>query len=267
MLYPHESVGRFSIKMKEITRTVCWFSCGAASAVATKIALEKYDNCVVAYQDTGAEHPDNERFLRDCEKWFGQEIIRLKSEKYQDIWDVFEKTRYLVGVAGARCTSELKRKVAEDFINFFHDREIFGYTAEEANRLDRFKKQNEERIIVAPLIEEGITKKECFQQLHRSGIQLPVMYRIGYRNNNCIGCVKGQAGYWNKIRVDFPEVFSRMAKTERELNAAINKRYEGKKRIRVFLDELDPQAGNYKAEPSIACGLFCGADGQGELPL
>ncbi len=37
------------------------------------------------------------------------------------------------------------------------------------------------------------------------------MYDLGYPNNNCIGCVKGGMGYWNKIRKDFPEVFQKRA--------------------------------------------------------
>ena len=54
-------------------RIVCWFSCGAASAVATKLAIKRHgtDNLYVGYQDTGSEHPDNRRFLKDCEEWFG----------------------------------------------------------------------------------------------------------------------------------------------------------------------------------------------------
>jgi hypothetical protein len=87
------------------------------------------------------------------------------------------------------------------------------------------------------------------------------MYKMGYRNNNCIGCVKGQSGYWNKIRRDFPGVFARMAATERELDAAICKREgvtDGKRwRERVFLDELPPDAGRYNAEPDIECGVLC----------
>jgi 3'-phosphoadenosine 5'-phosphosulfate sulfotransferase (PAPS reductase)/FAD synthetase len=89
-------------------RVVCWFSCGAASAVATKLAVEKYADVKIVYCDTGAEHEDNKRFMADCEKWFNQKITVLKSEKYADTWDVFEKTKYLVGVGGARCTTELK---------------------------------------------------------------------------------------------------------------------------------------------------------------
>ena len=93
--------------------------------------------------------------------------------------------------------------------------------------------------------------------IDRAGIEVPEMYKMGYQNNNCIGCVKGQQGYWNKIRVDFPDVFHRMSEVERKLDVSINKRYEGKNRIRVFLDELDPKAGNILKEPKIECGIIC----------
>ena len=242
---------------REIKRTICWFSCGAASAVATKFALKKYDNCVIVNQDTGSEHHDNERFKVDCQNWFGQEIITLKSDKYTDIWDVFKKTKYIAGVNGARCTGELKRKVAEDFLNHFEDREIFGYTIEEKARMDRFKANNNERIIECPLIDEGFDKADCHGMIERAGIEMAAMYKLGYANNNCIGCPKGGAGYWNKIRVDFPEVFDRMAKQERSLDVAINKKYVKGERIRVFLDEMPPDMGNILTEPSISCGLFC----------
>jgi hypothetical protein len=55
-------------------RRLVWFSCGAASAVAAKLAVEKYeDACEVVYCDTMAtEHPDNQRFFNDVERWIGQ---------------------------------------------------------------------------------------------------------------------------------------------------------------------------------------------------
>jgi len=238
---------------------ISWFSCGAASAVATKIALKKYKNLRIIYQDTGSEHPDNKRFLKDCEKWFDKEIEIIKSEKYTDIWDVFNKTKWLVGPSGARCTSELKRKVAESIIDWGENQqfEIFGYTFEEKNRMERFKLNNNERKIVCPLIDKCLTKDDTLGLIWKAKIKLPKMYELGYRNNNCIGCVKGGAGYWNKIKKDFPDVFNKMAKQERELNVAINKTYINGKRIKIFLDELPENMGNYKNEPSISCGLFC----------
>lgn len=59
-----------------------------------------------------------------------------------------------------------------------------------------------------PLIEAGLQKEDCFAALQAAGIELPVMYRLGFDNNNCIGCPKGGNAYWNLIRKHFPEYSS-----------------------------------------------------------
>lgn len=246
---------------KDRDRVVVWFSCGAASAVATHLTLEKYDFYLpveIVYTDPGFEHEDNYRFLEDCAKWFGQEIKILKSKDYRDIYDVFEKTRFLVGPGGARCTTELKKKVRQQFERVWADIQVFGFDITEQSRAERFRQNNPEVYLETPLIDAGFTKKDCFQALRRAGIELPAMYKLGYKNNNCIGCVKGQAGYWNKIRKDFPNVFNRMAEMEERLGVAINKSYAGDgKRKRVFLKDLPPDAGRYEQEPSWECGVLC----------
>lgn len=236
-------------------RIVSWFSCGAASAVATKKAIEKYgkENFIIASCVIDNEHEDNERFLKDCEKWFGLPILRLKSDKYTDCWDVWEKTKYLVGVKGARCTTEMKKMVRQKFQKPWSDIQIFGFTSEEKHRADRFLEQNPEAGLITPLIDLNISKDDCFKILSDAGIDLPAMYKLGYKNNNCIGCVKGGAGYWNKIRRDFPEVFEKMAKLERKLGRTILK-VKGK---RTYLDELDHKAGHKQKESSMECGLWC----------
>jgi hypothetical protein len=248
-------------------RVVAWFSAGATSAVAAMEAVRKYghDNLVVAYCDTGSEHESNAKFLKDVEAWIEHPITILKSKKYSDIWDVFELTGWLVGPAGARCTGELKRAVRQQFEDF-DDIQVFGYDPAEVNRVEKFKTSNPEVKIWCPLIEKGLTKAHCLQILRNAGIELPAMYQPqksggAYDHNNCIGCVKGQSGYWNKIRVDFPEVFDRMAKLERKIGAAICKTeptVDGlRQRIPVYLDELAPDAGNFDAEPGLSCDMFC----------
>ena len=240
-----------------MNRIVSWFSCGAASAVATKKALEKYgpESFVIASCIVENEHSDNERFLQDCERWYGMSILRLRSEKYKDCWEVWEKTKYLAGIHGARCTTEMKKLVRQKFQKI-RDIQIFGFTSEEKHRANRFMENNPEVNLKTPLIELGLSKKDCFIELQKAKIELPAMYKLGYKNNNCIGCVKGGAGYWNKIRKDFPETFERMAKLERTLNAKIT-RFKNK---RVFLDELPPDAGRNQKEPDMECGLWCKED-------
>jgi len=232
-------------------RIVCWFSCGAASAVATKLAIAENAGklpVVIAYTEVLEEHPDNKRFLAECEKWFGQKIVILGNDYYQrSIYETF-KTSAMNIRGAAPCTRVLKKQVRERFEQV-GDRQVFGYTAEEQQRYDRFIDANNDVDIWVPLIERGLGKEDCLAMLRNANIELPEMYKLGYHNNNCIGCVKGGMGYWNKIRVDFPEQFDRMAKLERFKKQTIFKDR--------YLDELKPTDGNYPQEQSIECSIFC----------
>lgn len=107
------------------------------------------------------------------------------------------------------------------------------------------------------MTDAGLSKPDCLALLQDAGIEIPEMYKLGYKNNNCIGCVKGGMGYWNKIRRDFPEVFARMAIVERTVDHTILKETKDKKSIPVFLDELDPERGNIDEEVDIECSFFC----------
>lgn len=232
-------------------RIVCWFSCGAASAVATKLAIA--DNAgklplVIAYTEVLEEHPDNKRFLAECERWFGQEILILGNDYYKrSIYETF-KTSAMNIRGAAPCTRVLKKQVRERF-ELPTDRQVFGYTAEEEERLNRFIDANNGVDIWTPLIDKGLMKTDCLAMLKNAGIELPAMYRMGYHNNNCIGCVKGGMGYWNKIKVDFPDQFQRMATLERQKGQTIFKDR--------YLDELKPTDGNYPQEQNIECSIFC----------
>jgi len=43
-----------------------------------------------------------------------------------------------------------------------------------------------------------------------------------------------------------------------KLNITIIRQRRNGKTRRVFLDELDPSAGNYNIEKDISCGILCG---------
>lgn len=235
-------------------RVVCWFSCGDASAVACALAIRKYatDDLVIARIVIPSEHPDNERFAADCARWYGRDIIELRSDKYADTWDVWEDRRYIAGIKGAPCTTELKKVVRFKFQRA-DDLHIFGYTAEETKRADQFRRSNPELDVELPLIDARLTKADCHAIVLKAGIEIPAMYRLGFDNNNCIGCPKGGAGYWNMIRKHFPDRFARMAELSGRLGARLVKQ-DGE---RVFLDELRPETGRQKDEPVIDCSPFC----------
>jgi hypothetical protein len=236
-------------------RYLVWFSCGAASACAAKLMSELHLDAPVEYlycNTLAYEHPDNRRFLVDVERWIGHEIKMLNPADYNggytDIFDVFDRRHFLVGPHGAQCTV-LMKKVIRDKYSTPDDVHVLGYTAQERDRAERFEKANIGVLTKWILIERGISKRRTLFALQEAGIELPAMYRLGYKNNNCIGCVKGGMGYWNKIRRDFPEAFDRMAKQERKMGATIFGD--------SYLDELDPKKGRYQGEQNLECGLFC----------
>lgn len=231
-----------------------WFSCGITSAVACKLMVDKYgkDNCVLIYIEIDSAHPDNERFITDCEKWIGVKVERRRSEKYKDQFEVIEKTKYVNGVGGARCTLELKKNVRYGVEKEFDfENQIFGfeYEKKEINRAIRFQQQYPHTKPLYPLIERGLTKEQCAWLMMNNGIELPAMYKLGFHNNNCIGCVKGGMGYWNKIREVFPDSFERMSKVERLVGRSCIK---GK-----FLDTLGKDEGRHEPALLPDCGTFC----------
>jgi hypothetical protein len=238
-------------------RILAWYSDGAASACMAKLAVEKYGPLVeiLKCDTTSSEHPDNLRFRREVESWIGREITLISSEKYADVNEVFERTGYMAGIYGARCTVELK-KLPRFTYQDVADTHLFGFTADEHKRISEFEKNNPELYLEWILRDQNITKAGCFRMLSDAGIKRPVMYDLGFKNNNCLGCVKATSPkYWNRIRAHFPEVFQRRCEQSRRLGVRLT-RVRGQ---RIFLDELPLDAGKYEAEPDISCGPQCQA--------
>lgn len=242
-------------------RVVAWFSCGAASAVAAKLAIEKYgDRVSVVYCDTMArEHADNQRFFDDVQRWLGRGIVKIKSWKYDTVDDVIEDRHYLSGIAGAPCTVELK-KVPRFAFQRADDVHIFGYTVEEKRRIRDFVKVHPELYLDWILRDRGYSKERCLQEIKLAGIELPMMYRLGFKNNNCIACVKATSPkYWQRTRQYFPDDFARRAEQGRRYGARLV-RINGE---RKFLDEMPPDdalaiwTGIEDFPEDLSCGPQC----------
>ena len=227
---------------------VAWFSGGVSSFVASY--LSKPDR--VVYINVANQHPDTLRYLADCEELLERPIEIIGDMTFgQSVDNVIRRRRYVNGPAGAACTTELKKRVRQEWerrnchggLTY-----IWGYDVDERKRAERSAAASEWGSEF-PLIERGLSKENCHAIADSLGLKRPRMYDLGYSNNNCVGCVKGGKGYWNRIRVDFPEVFERRAKEEREVGHSCIKG--------VFLDELDPGAGRMEKEIMPVCGFDC----------
>lgn len=327
------------------SRFVFWWSHGSTSTHSVNIGIPAlraagYEGVIeIVCIMLADEHKDNFRVAKEYggyfEKNHGIKMKFLTNEKYKNyqgygsVDEVIRQEKYMAGVAGARCTKELKKKVRLDYQKP-GDCHVFGFHSEEAHREDQILDTEPDLLIYTPLIERGLNKQDALDAVAKMGFRIPVMYELGYNNNNCLGCLKATApGYWNKIRKDFPQVFEKRAYQSRMLNVALVKisfrtlatkhrddfaelirsyikgdikeiRVDGKGSdsktnhvvtlsdgtvvntykllneepelalyeldkfknskgggVRLRLDQLPPDAGDFKTEHSFECGIFC----------
>jgi len=237
-----------------------WFSCGAASAMAAKLTLSMYRNYAdvrVVYNPVIEEDEDNFRFLKDVEKWLGIDIELAKNDKYPEASAeiVWSDRKFMSGPMGAPCTLELKKKARQQWEQRNNpDWNVLGFTYEEKKRHDRFVSSERDNVLPV-LIDAEYTKQQCIDALLDAGIEPPRIYRMGYPNANCIGCVKASSPtYWNHVRKQHPEVFEKRAKQSREIGAKL----AIVKGERIYLDELSPTAqGRALKSMDFDCGIFC----------
>jgi hypothetical protein len=232
--------------------TVAWFSAGASSAVATKLILDEGKDVEIKYIHIDDQHYDTLRFVHDCELVFNKSVEIFQSS-VKSVEGACRSAGFVKSPYGAKCTDILKRRVRKQWEKENKGKEItyiWGFDYTERDRAERLEDAMPEFKHRFPLIEQGIDKASAhFILTEKMRIKRPAMYDLGYPNNNCIGCLKGGMGYWNKIRVDFPDVFNARCKMERDIGGTI---FNG-----MYLDELDPSRGRDCKLIIPECGIFC----------
>lgn len=237
------------INMLVVVMKVCWISAGVSSFIAGYVIKETVDEFIYTHIDD--QHEDSLRFIKDCERALDRPITILQSP-YKSVSNVIQTFRFINGPYGAKCTDVLKKRVRKEWEYGKEDLTyIWGFDSSkrERQRANRTIESMSEFKHEFPLIDRNLTKEDCHGILRTLGIKRPTMYELGYRNNNCIGCVKGGMGYWNKIRKDFPGIFEARAEQERLVgHSCLNG---------IYLDELNPTAGKIEDEVMDDCGIMC----------
>lgn len=251
--------------MSDLPLIDVWVSCGAASAVAAKLTLDRFGathQIRLLNNPIKEEGEDNQRFLRDVSVWLNHPIEHVVNPKYpnasvREIWDHRGAMSFVKG--GATCTFHAKKE-ARQIWERNNPRAIgivLGFTVEEKRRHDRFA-LTERSDIIPVLIDAGMTKQACGQMLVDAGLTLPSSYADGYPNANCreSGCIKATSPtYWNHHAKMDPEGHAETAAQSRRLGVRLV-RHKGK---RIYLDELpaDAKGRPLKSLKMPECGLFC----------
>ncbi|ARR53505.1 hypothetical protein HY78_08755 [Rhizorhabdus wittichii DC-6] len=250
-------------------RRLLWVD-GVNSAVMAHLILLDDPDAIPVHCDLGdSVHEDSHRFINDLEGWYGKPIIRIRSETYANIDEVFEHRKYLSGMNGAPCTGEMKFVPRLNF-QLPSDIHHWGYTADklDAARFDGMVADFPYLLQRAPLIDMGLTKRDTHAILKQHGIRRPWVYEIGMPNGNCIGCVKSSSPYyWALIRKFFPLVFARRNDQCRRFGARLviigrEKGPDGKMlNIRCFPDEIPADwPTKVRGADFGGCGFHCSAE-------
>lgn len=260
-----------------------WWSGGITSAVAVKIVIDCWgkDKVRPILLDTGNEGQDTYRFKKDCEAWYGKPIETLRNEEYGTIEDVWYKYNSLNVAYGAICSSELKRKVREQFEKENeYCAQVFGFeygSLKELNRARGMKYNNPNAKPIFPLLKKHITKEDALSIVTNEGIRVPSTYTLGFTNNNCFqtGCVQGGIGYWQKIKREYPDKFDYMAGIEHDLTdrkgepvTILRNQAKPRRGEPIFLKphpdypqyvDISKKRGR-KPKPMMECNGFCGSE-------
>lgn len=260
---------------------IAWWSGGITSAIVCMLMIKMYglDNVRIIFIDTRNEDEDTYRFKSDCERWYGCEIETITNTEYTDIEDVWYKHLSLNVATGAICSTKLKREVRERWQKENEwEHQGFGFDAKEAKRAISMTLNNPKVKAIYPLLFYGLLKTDCAKILKEARIELPRMYKLGFKNNNCFqtGCVQGGIGYWQLMKELFPDKFYAMAKREHELTNLKgspvtickdqSKAAKASGNILVFLmphpdyphmKDISMMKGR-PPEPMVECNGFCG---------
>lgn len=165
---------------------VCWLSAGVSSFIAGYLKKDSID--LYIYIDIENQHPDSMRFIKDCEKILGKEILILKSP-YRNKENVIRQFRYINGPSGAKCTEILKKRVRKEWEMEHREYQItyvWGFDMDERRRAERICEAMPEFKHEFPLIEKNLTKQDAHAITARLHVNIYALYnkdnvKMGYR--------------------------------------------------------------------------------------
>lgn len=204
---------------------ICHISGGVASWLAAKRTAEKHgrEQVILLFADTKAEEKSTYRFIEQCVADIGACYGWHVLCDGRTPWEVFADERFLGNSRVDPCSKILKREIMGRWVKARFTPEncvqVFGYDWSEGHRLEKLRKRFAPWPVEAPLLDPPyLEKPEIIAEAAKCGLQVPLLYSLGFGHNNCAGkCVKaGQAHYAQLFRT-LPAVYAEAETDEAKL--------------------------------------------------
>lgn len=194
---------------------------GKDSQLVLQRALQEFNkNDVIAvHQSTGYDHPVTNNHLTDMETFYGVKIHITKSDKYEDVFDLIEKTGYFPSSVAKACTSRLKQQPFAKWLkaNGYCNGEYVIWMGmrkdESAARGRKYSAWHEDLEMTLqdfsseyrnkefanikvrlPIIE--LLEKEVFEEIEQVGAPINPLYAKGHKRVGCYPCLLARVSEW-----------------------------------------------------------------------
>lgn len=198
----------------------------------------------------------------------------------RDVWDIYEKERFLGNSSADPCSKILKRESADRWLRQncdpLHTLVIVGIDYEEVERFEGNAKTGAKGLrrrmaekgwtFVAPLCDRPLLSwADRRRRLIDEGLWLPRLNQMGFAHNNCGGfCCKGGQGHFKKLLNEFPERYAYAERRENEIRevlgdvSMLQDRRGGEKKPLTLGMLRDRILDDVEASDMGACGCFFG---------
>ena len=147
----------------------------------------------------------------------------------KDVWDVYEERKFLGNNRVDVCSIVLKREAADRWMRarFFPEEVILylGYDAGELPRHERAKARWLPYLLKSPLVDHppaGDPKDAAIVLCRSSGIEIPRLYRLGFKHSNCSGfCCRAGKSHFAHLLSIMPDRYLYFEEREERLRKRI----------------------------------------------
>ncbi len=201
----------------------------AAKRVAARYGTQ---DMTLLFCDTLIEDADLYRFLHEAAANVGAPLVIIAEGRTP--FEVYRDTRFLGNSKVAKCSGELKMKMADAWKKKHCDPAdtciYIGIDWTESHRFEGahgkgFKNRMAELgwRCEAPLCESPyLTKADILSAMKADGLKPPLMYEQGFAHNNCGGrCCKAGQGHWARMLAVRPDSYAQSEREENELRAML----------------------------------------------
>lgn len=176
----------------------------------------------IIYCDVGKEFPQMYDHIAKLEKYIGQKITVLKSEKNYDYYmfdhiktkgkNIGQKGYSWAGIKQRWCTSKLKTDVIQKYLKEKYGKnEVIQYVGIACDETKRIK--NDPKIIY-PLVEYKMTEQDCLEYCYSKGFDWGGLYKI-FKRVSCWCCPLQSLNELRKLRKYFPNLWDELREMDK----------------------------------------------------